>query len=407
MLETLRPAPGLRHAFVRRLGPRPWIPLFLVGSVLSAVFAWRCGGNGQEPLPLSGLREHEFVFLPIDSTVCKDGTTAGLRVSLGSEDLLLLLDGGRVCSDFRSCCELVCCSEDSALPGRAHPASLGRTPGPLPSLLDSWDDRDHTGTILDRTDPENVFRDFTFVGIEMCTADFHAGNTVVTYRSGERTITVHHEGHANLVKLLDRVARTWPHPRRLVVVGVSGGGFGALLNYDTIRGYWPGSPAFLIDDSGPALAGHPLPGGWSDVPDAWVRWNVESTLGGICPECAHDLSAIYPALARRYPNDRKSLLSHLEDPRIEEAYGAAPDAAGWLAEALDRTKPVLDSSQWKWFFAPESGHVLVVPEDAGVPGQYGRPRPAPQTSAGVSLQTFLRKQITDDPSWSSVAPESP
>ena len=126
--------------------------------------------------------------------------------------------------------------------------------------------------------------------------------------------------------------------------------------------------AYLIDDSGPALAGVPFPGGWSPSSDAWSRWNVQAVLGDICPECERDFSAIYSALERWYPNDRKSLLSHLFDPRIEWAYGLIPvwgeadaGADALYASALRRTASVLEASRWEWFYAPECGHTLVIP----------------------------------------------
>ena len=314
---------------------------------------------------------------------------------------------------------------------RVRPAPLGNVnPGEQPGIFGSWDNSDFSGTPFDRGDPANVFRNFTFVYVPLCTFDAHAGSAVVTYRSGERSLTIHHTGHTNLETFLARVAATWPAPRRLVVMGLSGGGFGSLINYDTIRLYWPHQVAYLIDDSGPALAGVPFPGGWSPQPDAWHRWNVQAALGKICPECERDFSAIYSSLERWYPNDRKSLLSHLSDLRIEWAYGLIPvwgeadaSADALYASALRRTASVLEASRWEWFYAPECGHTLVVPHDpdeaccagdAGWPGcagdarcAGGRCRPQPQLSCGVSVQRFLQHQVDDDPSWSPVTPPPP
>ena len=294
---------------------------------------------------------------------------------------------------------------------RAEPASLRTVLPGADSVLDDFERALH---IFDRNDRANVFRDFTFVNVSMCNRDYHAGSKVVTYGSGAETMTVYHTGHTNLVAYLSRLAATWPAPRRVVVLGVSGGGFGALINYDTIRLYWPNSPGYLIDDSGPALADFPLPSGGS--PDPWSRWGLPVVLDDLCPGCRENFSEIYPALERSYPNDRKALLSHLCDEPIESAYGLLSQndhdaGAAALASALRRTLPVLESSRWLWFYAPEQGHTLVEPEypelpDGGVDTSHGHDAGVMQVSAGVTLQRFLQKQVDDDPTWAPVTPPS-
>jgi hypothetical protein len=261
------------------------------------------------------------------------------------------------------------------------------------SLLDSWNTASTwNGTIFARNDPNNVFKDFTFLLMMDCTGDLYAGDAVVTYTSGSQSLTVNHKGHANLVAFLNRVAATWSAPARVVVAGSSAGGYGTLFTYDTFRLYWPNQKMYLIDDSGPVLTGidfYALP----PLADAWNLWHMQAALGDICPGCATDLSAVYAALERWYPNDRKSLLSHLTDPAIEDkasVYGLS-DAA--FAGALQSTAgTLLEPNRWKWYYGG-NGHMFMWdnPETTFV-------------SAGVPLKAFLKAQVDDDPSWSSVMP---
>jgi hypothetical protein len=212
--------------------------------------------------------------------------------------------------------------------------------------------------------------------------------------AGTPDSTFHHEGHANTVAFLDRLAATWPDPTRVVVAGSSLGGFGALFNYDTFKHFWPSTKMYLIDDSGTLLLGHPS----SDISNAWTEWNFQSTVGDFCPSCQTDPSTIYAALAQKYPNDRKSLLSHLDDPVYENYDGVGGAAA--FSDALRATATgELEPNHWSWFFDDQRGHTFI---NTAQPGSFAPSQTAAVVSDGVSVKAFLKAQIDDDPSWSSV-----
>ena len=250
------------------------------------------------------------------------------------------------------------------------------------------------GTIFSRSDVNNVFRDFTFVYVPFCTGDTHGGDAVVTYTSGAQSLTIRHKGHANIVAYLERVAATWPNPTRLVVGGLSAGGFGALINYDTFRLYWPSQKVYLVDDSGPWLAGATVP---SWLVDGWARWNVAAAIGGICPACSAPSPAIYGALQRWYPNDRKSLVSYLDDAVIGPNFYGMTIAQ--FAAALQNTALTeLEPGRWGWYIAPGARHTPLFE------GAWGGPAVSTIRSAGVSLQDHLRAQLEDEPTWCPVTP---
>jgi cysteine-rich repeat protein len=344
-------------------------------------------------LPMTGLPPREWSYVEFPETTCGDGSAAALLISPGTEDLVFFMEGGWVCFDYADCAGLLTQPAIGGMPRRA----LGSVDvGNRPSLLDYFDSSNSwTGTIFARDDPDNAFRDFTFVYDMECTADLYAGDAVVTSAQG---LNIHHKGHANIVSFLGRVAATWPEPTRLVVTGSSGGGFGSLINYDTFRQFWPNQKKmYLIDDSGPVLAAAAFPTDGMPVMDGWSLWNVPSALGDICPECHDDFSLIYSALERWYPNDRKSVLSHLDDPTIERGTPPADFAAAMSTTASTALEP----SRWKWFYSSPRGHTFIA-------GLAGATRTADimttATSAGVPLHAFLQEQLSDSPSWSSVAP---
>jgi cysteine-rich repeat protein len=332
--------------------------------------------------PITGLPSGQWSYVDFPNTTCANGSPAGLLISPGSQDVVFFMEGGWVCANYGEC-----------VAGMSSLVSPDVTQ--QQSLLDYWNNASNcNGTIFSRSDPDNVFKDFTFLHMLDCTWDLYGGDAVVTYTSGSQSLTVYHKGHANLVAFLDRVAATWTAPERVVVAGSSAGGFGTLFTYDTFRLYWPNQKMYLIDDSGPVMAGidfFALP----QLADAWNLWNVQAALGDICPGCGSDLSGVYAALERWYPNDRKSLLSHLNDPAIEDSgcYGLG-DAA--FAEALRSTAgTLLEPSRWKWFYGGR-GHTFI----GGTTISSG----TTFVSAGVPLNAFLKAQIDDDPAWSSVTP---
>jgi cysteine-rich repeat protein len=332
--------------------------------------------------PITGLPDRQWSYVEFPNTTCGDGSPAGLFISSGSQELLFWLDGGYSCADYALC-------SWQRSQGYHGPISAPALLYDLSSFNSAgfWD-----GTVFSRSDLDNVFRDYTFVYVPLCTADLHGGDAVVTYA---QSLTVHHRGHANVVAYLDRAAATWPSPTRLVVGGSSAGGFGTLINYDTFRLYWPIQKLYLIDDSGPLLADI-TPASW--MTDGWVGWNVAAAVGDVCPTCSAPSSAIYSALQRWYPNDRKSLVSYLQDHSTASiAYGVTFDQ---LEAGLRSTaSTALGPNRWGWYFTEGQGHAPLYAAAWG-----SGPAMSAIRSAGVSLPDYLRAQIDGDPTWCPVTP---
>src|SRR5262249_42892316 len=139
-----------------------------------------------------------------------------------------------------------------------------------------------TGSIFDRNEPKNPFKDWNVVFVPYCTGDVHAGDHVSTYSdtNGGNTKMWHHKGHANILAYLKRLAPPFPNMKKVVVSGSSAGGFGASMNYDDFRKYFPSGQSYLIDDSGPPLEAPNIPQGYID---AWYQeWNLGEVLDPVC-----------------------------------------------------------------------------------------------------------------------------
>jgi hypothetical protein len=345
-------------------------------------------------------------WVPFPDSVCTDaipdelgryrfGTSAtGLAVSWGPEgsrDLVVFLQGGGACWESVTCGGAAPLLDKTASAGPFGPAEFARdVHAKYPR---SW---------LRRENLPPSLRDATIVFVPYCTGDVHGGDRVRTYPAilpGGSAPTWHHVGRDNVTAFLRRLGPTFPAPRKLIVAGSSGGGFGALANYERFRARWPAARAYLVDDSAPPLVGDAVP---SATRSAWYSsWDLGASLDPFCPDCRSDFSATLREIARRHPADRIALVSHLEDEVIRAFYGSifltpvpaiGPMPADTFAAELRRLRAtVLDPTpNARAFFTAGSGHPTL--DD---PGAIATPAPG--------LAAWLELMLSDSPGWASVS----
>jgi pectinacetylesterase len=351
------------------------------------------------PIPNAG----DWTWVPFPDTTCTDAvldsgaylfstSPTGLAISWGdpgNADVVVFLQGGGACWDFFTCGGAPTFVPKTAATGPFGPAEFEADIYQAYPL--SWIRRENL--------PQSL-AGATIVFVPYCTGDVHAGDAVTTYSfPGAQPITWHHAGHANVLAFLKRLGATFPAPRKLVVAGSSAGGFGALANYPAFRWYWPDAVSYLVDDSGPPLAGAAIP---ASTRAAWyASWDMGASLDAFCPSCQTDFSQGLRALAARYPQDRIALLSHLQDLTIREFFGtftitppylvpmSAPDfEAALRALGTDAMDPA--TSNAKYFFTAGAEHpTLLDPTAIDLP---------------VPLEVWIEDMLSDAPGWTSQAP---
>lgn len=326
-------------------------------------------GDGWWWVPFDGSTGAEEV------AACANGSTTGLAVSPGAgPDLLVFLDGGGACWSWETC---------------AAGAAVDRTFGLEKFLVEA---RDYVPcSITHRPNLPPSLADATVVFVPYCTGDVHGGDVVKEYGNAVIHETWRHLGHANARAYLRRLAATW-QPRKLVVAGSSAGGFGALLNYELFRWHFRDARAYLVDDSGPALVRNEIP---ADFRQAWyASWRLGIALDPWCLDCRDDMSAAFAELSGMHRGDRLALLSHRED-RVMSAFmlelGPGFSAAlGQLEREVLRPTP-----NARAFLDAGSDHMLLTPTTPCGPGSYT----ASHDAAGVRLDAWLERMISDDPAW--------
>jgi hypothetical protein len=313
---------------------------------------------------------------PEEVATCADGSTTGLAISPGtSDDLLVFFDGGGACWSYETCILGTAVDRDydvEKFKAEARdfvPCSLTSRALLPPALAGA-----------------------TVVFVPYCTGDVHGGDRVRDYGNSVFHETWQHRGHANVRAYLRRLAATYA-PARLVVAGSSAGGFGALVNYELFRWTWPDARAYLVDDSGPALAGDEVPPQFRD--NWYSAWNIGAALDPWCPGCRADLSAAFTVLADLHPDDRLALVSHEED--VVMSLFMLETGAGFSAALGALEQAVLRPSGVRAFLDAGSEHMLLTPLTACEVGSYV----ADHAAGGVGLDAWLEQMLSDDPAWST------
>jgi hypothetical protein len=329
-----------------------------------------------DPITVDEAPVGQWSWIPFPDTTCADGSPSGLGVNRGEgQDLVVFFDGGGACWDYFTCVSV----------GTAVDASYGEAK--FWDEVDVWLPR----SLLDRAQLPPTLEGATLVFVPYCTADVHGGDRTVTYSgyAGADTKTWHHEGHANLMAFLPRLAATWAAPRKVVVACSSAGGFGALASYEAFRWYWKDAQAYLVDDSGPPLVGDDIP---ATERNAWYQsWNLGASLDLFCVDCREDFSAGIAALSHAYRDDRFALLSNDQDSTMSMFLGGK--LPGTFQDDLSTLRAGVfePTANARVYYDSGAGHMLL-------------PDVAAHSTGGVALRDWLETMVSDAPGWESAVP---
>jgi len=314
-------------------------------------------------LPAAG---QPFAFVPIEGTECQDGSSTGLAIQRGSDDVLIYLEGGGACFN-----DWTCLSSSTLFASRNFGAAdLGRIP--------------KAGIFSDASD--NPVRDWTKIFVGYCSGDVFSGSAKDSGHGGESQV-----GFQNLRLMLSRIVPTLPSAKRVLLTGSSAGGFGALVNWVQAQEAFGDVPVDALSDSGPFFADtHLAPCLQNLWRDLW-RWSDMLPPG--CTECKETTGGVLPPLfdylVTRFPKSHFGLMSYTEDTVIRLFYGAGEEDCGTLVPSptnysgpryteglLQIRERLTDARNFSSFYVAGSDHTLLV-SDATV------------TASGLSVFDWL------------------
>jgi len=292
----------------------------------------------------------------------------GVGLNRGStSDVVIYFEGGGACWNSLTC-EVLQTATGGAFDLKQEIAAYGT----------SW--------LLSRTLAGNPIAKANYVLVPYRTGDVHGGDASATYTVAGKPVTWNFAGRSDFAEDLKRLAQRFPSPGRVIVTGSSTGGYGAIFNYASIRQTWPKATSYLIDDSGSPLEANVTPQTqWAQM---YSSWNLGALTDPLCA-CRHAWSPALAAIAKHYPHDRMSLLSFEQDSALPSFYGIT---AAQFSAALDAlaTHVIEPAPNVRYYFAPGSGHVLLVD-----PANFNQ---------GVNLVTWLGQQLDGSPAWKSQHP---
>ncbi len=308
--------------------------------------------------PLTNMPAETWSWVPFPESRCRDGSTTGLGVNLNpaSQNLIVYLEGGGACFNGYSCMLNPQSFAGSDFAGRFPAASDGGAPEPGNGLFD-------------RTNAANPVRDWNYVYVPYCTGDLHAGNNpgaVVPEIAGTQMFL----GYQNIDLFLQRIVPTFPSAKQVLLTGVSGGGFGAALNYLHVKRAFGAIPVDLIDDSGPFFENPYVPTCFAD--EIRALWGFDSTVGADCAGQCNDPQTFFVDLVRLEttgnPDRTFGLLDSMNDGTIRAFFGFGDDdctemdleSATLYAAGLEDIRAKLgSSSNLGTFYFPGTDHTSI------------------------------------------------
>ncbi len=197
--------------------PKTWMPVY--PADLYPDFTY----NGLAPACSNGPQatSDEFFFF------VKGGTV---------NNLIVYFQGGGACWDPITCLGLQPYSQD----------------------VTAADNPIYYGGMFDLNNPENSFKDWSFVFIPYCTGDIHWGAndqeyTLETTLNGQPvtvTRTIQHRGFVNWQVVLKWITENIEKPHKIFVTGSSAGSYGALSGFPWIKEAFPKAQVSLLGDAG-------------------------------------------------------------------------------------------------------------------------------------------------------------
>lgn len=227
-----------------------------------------------------------YAFGTGDGPLCLDGSGYNMATrDQGSQDLVIFLQGGGACWSE------LCSAFESAPPG-------------LPSA-----------GILDPTLENNPVGDWNQVYLPYCDGGLHSSDKDNDY-DGDGEIDAPQRGLHNLSAALDVAVNAFPAPRRILLTGVSGGGFGTTFALPLVRHLYPDVPIELVNDSGIGVS---KPGDPDFLRLLQDDWNQTAFIPASCPTCIPEdghLSDYLDWQLDQDPNVRRGFMSYTQDSVI-------------------------------------------------------------------------------------------
>ncbi len=327
-----------------------------------------------------------YEFDPASGPRCLSGDPYRMSVrDRGSDDLFLFLQGGG------ACWSTYCLAITKAPPG-------------IPKL-----------DVLDPDKPTNPVRDLTTVYLPYCDGSMFAGDAE-SDSDHDGKIDRWQHGLQNLSAAIDVAYAAKAAPKRVVLAGSSGGGYGTILAALLVRTRWPSAELLVIDDAGIGLG---KPGDASFIDAIVDELAIRPLLPASCPDCTangHITRMVAWELAHD-PKLRISAFSSYGDQVISDVF-LGIDAATFEQALRAETGALHDATpdRYRRFLVKGRMHTTLLGTIDGIIGtDFTAVKLPPGAAAklaglqigsidgttvgGVSVATWVGAMLRNEPAW--------
>jgi hypothetical protein len=254
-----------------------------------------------------------------------------------SDDLLIFLQGGGAC--WSTFC-----------------LAIQKAPSGIPKL-----------DVLDPAKASNPFRTWNQVYLPYCDGSMFAGEAD-TDDDGDGKLNRQQHGLRNLSAALDVASSHFPKPKRIVLAGSSGGGFGTIPAIILVRKLWPDTPILVVQDSG---TGTGKEGDPTFLAELVKQFNVQRFFPPSCTQCstsAH-LTPLLEWEMARDANLRVAAFSSYNDSIMSGVFFKI-DPSLFKQGLLEATGKLHDAypDRYKRFFISGTMHTTMLGDASGIIG---------------------------------------
>jgi hypothetical protein len=322
------------------------MPLMRTVPILAVLLLCGCNSVFQEVVDQGGTRFFNkakvqsqssdgnvtsYTFDPHSGPVCLQGAPYTVSVrDTNSDGLFIFLQGGGACwSQF-------CLATTEA-------------PAGIPQA-----------EILDPSKKSNPLAGWSLVYLPYCDGSLFAGDADWT---SPQYGALHQHGLQNLSAALDLAVQRFPNPKRIVLAGSSGGGYGTILATTLVRIRYPDRPILVFDDSGVGLG---KPGDAMFIDQILTEFNASSLIPKSCKNCTAN-GHITPLVSWELAHDPQlqiSDFSSFQDYVISQVY-LQIDANLFQTTLLSETGAIHESfpTRYKRFLISGSIHTTLLGSD--------------------------------------------
>ena len=243
--------------------------------------------------------------------------------------------------------------------------------------------------ILDPERANNPVKDWNVAYLPYCDGGLHASDKDNDY-DGDGTPETFQRGLHNLSASLDIAVNTFPSPRRILLAGQSGGGFGTDFALPLVRSLYPGIPIDVVNDSGVGL-GRP---GQPEFLELLIDdFNLGAFIPASCTDCIADnghLTNYHIWQMDQDPDVHRGMLSYSRDSTLADFFLMIGKDA--FEAALFEEMPKLEAAhpeRSRYWIPAGDGHVVL------------QPRPD-LTAGGVVLMDWVSYMLDRSDEWLSV-----